>query len=160
MLLRPATPADLPALIALERAAEAALYVGQWPPERHAATLASPDARYFVVDAPSGGLAAYAILRGLAEDSGSIELKRLVVGQPGRGLGRQILTEILAFVFGQLHAHRLFLDVYDDNARARHLYTSLGFRQEGIMRHAARRDGQWHDLHLMSILEDEYRARD
>ena len=100
---------------------------------------------------------AYAILRGIQETSCAIELKRIVVATPERGLGRSILKELMRIAFRELGAHRLFLDVYEDNARARHLYESLGFQYEGIMRDAAKRDGQWHDLRLMSILESEYR---
>ena len=40
----------------------------------------------------------------------------------------------------------------EDNARARHLYTSFGFTEEGIMREATQRDGVWLSLVLMSIL--------
>ncbi|HEX7727912.1 MAG TPA: GNAT family N-acetyltransferase [Terracidiphilus sp.] len=157
--LRLATPADIPTLIALERLTESQLYVGQWSEERHRATLAGEDARYYVVDAADGSLAAYAILRGLAENSGSIELKRVVVGEPGNGLGRRILTELLRIAFDELRAHRIFLDVYDDNLRAQHLYRSLGFKQEGTMRDAASRNGRWHDLLLMSMLKREYTAQ-
>ena len=95
-------------------------------------------------------------LRGVHEDSRSIELKRIVVAVPERGLGRRILRELIRIGFRELGAHRLFLDVYEDNARARHLYKSLGFRYEGVMREAAQRDGAWCNLHLMSILESEY----
>jgi diamine N-acetyltransferase len=155
MTFRSATSNDIPAIVALERLAESQRYVGQWAEERHRATQASPDARYYVHEA-GGAIDGYAILRGLAETSGSIELKRLVVAKPGNGLGRRVLGEILRIAFHELHAHRIFLDVYDDNARARHLYESLGFKYEGVMRQAAQREGVWHDLHLMSILEDEY----
>lgn len=158
-LLRPATEADLAALITLERGAEAQLYVGQWSEERHRAAMAGGDARYLVVDDADGGLAAFAILRGLSEAGHAIELKRLVVGRPGLGLGRRILGEIQRIAFEELGAHRLFLDVFDDNARARHLYESMGFVFEGAMRDAACRDGAWCDLRLMSMLENEYRQR-
>ena len=120
-------------------------------------TLAGDDARYYIGEDKEGAMEGYAILRGIKEDSRSIELKRIVVGEVGRGMGRRILTELMSIAFGELNAHRLFLDVYDDNARARHLYESLGFKYEGIMREAAARDGKWHDLYLMSILESEYR---
>jgi diamine N-acetyltransferase len=83
-------------------------------------------------------------------------LKRIVVAVPERGLGRQVLSEIIRTAFREVSAHRLFLDVYEDNARARHLYECLGFKYEGIMREAAYRDGRWFDLHLMSMLESEY----
>jgi diamine N-acetyltransferase len=158
-LLRPATDADVEALMALERGAEARKYVGQWSEHRHRATMTGGDARYLVVDDADGELAAYAILRGLAETSRAIELKRLVVAAPGAGLGRKILNELIAMAFEELGAHRLFLDVYDDNALARHLYESVGFVFEGAMREAAERDGVWHDLRLMSMLESEYRQK-
>ncbi len=159
MLLRAADPNDIPAIVALERTPSAREFVGQWSEGRHFTTLAGGDARYYVTETESGELQAYAILRGLNEASGSIELKRIVVATPERGLGRRILEELVAKVFEEFKAHRLFLDVFEDNCRARHLYESLGFQYEGVMREAARRDGQYCSLRLMSMLESEYRQR-
>jgi diamine N-acetyltransferase len=156
MLLRPAAPEDIPAIVNLERLPESSRFVGQWSEERHRATLAGPDARYFVVESETGELCAFAILRGLAETSGSIELKRLVVHPPGRGLGRQILAELIRMAFEKFRAHRLFLDVFDDNPRAHHLYHNLGFVDEGLLREAALRDGVYCSLRLMSLLDREY----
>ena len=48
MLLRPANSADIPAVVALERLPTAPEFVGQWSEERHRATLAGGDARYYV----------------------------------------------------------------------------------------------------------------
>jgi diamine N-acetyltransferase len=159
MFIRSSLPTDLPRIVALERAPMASEFVGQWSDERHLATMADGDALYYVNETAQGELQAYAILRGLKEDSGSIELKRIVVAVPGRGLGRRILEELIRIAFVELKAHRLFLDVYEDNRRARHLYESLGFQYEGVMRDAARRNGVWCNLHLMSMLEDEFAAR-
>ncbi|WP_109486923.1 GNAT family N-acetyltransferase [Occallatibacter savannae] len=156
MRLRIAVPADVPAIVSLEGSPIARDYVGRWSKERHLTTLDSADARYYVSETERGDVEAYAILRGLSEDSRSIELKRIVVGQPERGTGRRILSEILRIAFRELGAHRLFLDVFEDNARARHLYESLGFKYEGVMRESAQRDGRWYNLHLMSMLESEY----
>ncbi len=159
MLLRCALPADIPHIAALERSPIASEFVGHWSEERHQATLASSDARYLVADAPGGGLRAFAILRGLQETSGSIELKRIVIATPGQGLGRHILQELLDIAFQRLGAHRLFLDVFEDNPRALHVYRSLGFVHEGTMREAARRGSAFASLHLMSLLDREYAAR-
>ena len=159
MLLRPATLSDIRNIVTLETAPSARQFVGQWSEGRHQATLASDDARYFVSQTPAGELDAYAILRGFRETNGAVELKRLVVGVPERGLGRRILREVIRMAFDDFHAHRLFLDVYEDNARARHLYESLGFVYEGVMRDAARRDGAYCNLCLMSMLEHEYAQR-
>jgi diamine N-acetyltransferase len=156
MLLRIAEPTDIPRIIALEHSPFAREFVGQWSEERHRATLASGDARYYVSETEWGEVQAYVILRGLNEDSRSVELKRVVVANPGRGLGRHILTDIIRIAFRELGAHRFYLDVFEDNARARHLYESLGFKYEGVMRESAQRDGRWFNLHLMSMLESEY----
>jgi diamine N-acetyltransferase len=157
MLLRLATLDDIPAILALERTPMAREFVGQWTEDRHRATLAGGDARYFVSETEWSELQAYAILRGINENPGAIELKRIVVAVPERGLGRRMLKELMRIAFSELGAHRLFLDVYEDNARARHLYESLGFQYEGLMRDAARREDSWCNLCLMSILESEYR---
>jgi RimJ/RimL family protein N-acetyltransferase len=159
MLLRPATTEDIPAILALERLPASAQFVGQWTEGRHLATLMSPDACYYASESENSDLRAYVILRGLAESSGSIELKRLVVHPAGQGLGRRILGEVLRIAFEEFHAHRVFLDVFDDNARAIHLYSSFGFVEEGLMREAAIRDGMYCSLRLMSLLEREYAAR-
>jgi diamine N-acetyltransferase len=159
MLLRLAVTADIPRIVALERTPGARQFVGQWTEERHRATLAGADARYLVSESDSGALLAYVILRGLSEESGAIELKRVVVAEPMRGLGRRVLIDVIRMVFEDFHAHRLFLDVYEDNVRARHLYESLGFVYEGKMRDATRRDETYCDLRLMSMLENEYRAQ-
>ena len=143
----------------MERSQTAREFVGQWSEDRHRVTMAGTDARYYVADSHSGSFGGYAILRGLDESSGSLELKRIVVATPGQGLGRLLLTGILLVVFKELGAHRLFLDVFEDNARARHLYESLGFQYEGVMREAALRDGVYYNLHLMSLLASEYEQR-
>jgi RimJ/RimL family protein N-acetyltransferase len=157
-LLRPANPGDIPLIVAMERLAEVRNFVGQWSEERHLRSLSSGDARYFVSNLESGELQAYAILRGFEEASGSLELKRLVVATPGMGLGRRILKDLMRVVFEEFRAHRMYLDVYEDNLRARHLYESLGFVYEGVMREAGERGGDFISLHLMSLLNREYRA--
>ena len=89
MLLRPAVPTDIPRIVALERTPHGRSFVGQWSEERHLANLTGGDARYCISETESGDLQAYAILRGLSEDSGSIELKRIVVATPERGLAAE-----------------------------------------------------------------------
>ena len=91
--------------------------------------------------------------------SRSVELKRLVVGAPNRGLGRKLLSDVAERAFGEHCAHRLVLDVFVTNDRARHVYETFGFQKEGIMRDAIYRDGAFHSLVLMSLLESEYRRK-
>src|SRR6266700_3355584 len=106
MPLRPAVLSDISRIVAIERTPHGRTFVGQWSEDRHIATLNGGDARYFVSESESGELQAYAILRGLSEQSGSIELKRIVVATPERGLGRKILEELISIAFDRFHAHR------------------------------------------------------
>ena len=159
MLLRPAIPGDLPQIIALERLSESRRYVGQWTDEQHARAIVSRDARYYVHENENGQIQSYIILLGFEEGHASIEFKRFVVAEPGRSLGRRLLAEILRIVFDEIGAHRFFLDVVEDNLRARHLYKSFGFIEEGVIREATQRDGKWLSLVLMSMLDREYRNR-
>ena len=131
--------------------------VGSWPEEQHLRMLGDPDAVYIVAEDQQGQIAAFAILRGLGSEHRSVELKRLVVGIPNQGTGKKLLTEVAERAFGEHRAHRLFLDVFVTNDRARHVYETFGFQKEGIMRDAIYRDGAYHSLVLMSLLESEYR---
>lgn len=79
----------------------------------------------------------------------------------GRGYGREAISLIMKFAFAPapegLGLHRLSLDVLAINPRARMLYESLGFVQEGVLRDAASDgEGGLCDVTFMSILEDEY----
>ncbi|WP_321575345.1 GNAT family N-acetyltransferase [Oerskovia douganii] len=79
----------------------------------------------------------------------------------GRGYGREAIFEVLRFAFDHPegpHLHRVSLDVLSINPRARMLYESLGFREEGRLRDAFRDGDGWADAIVMSILEDEFRA--
>jgi diamine N-acetyltransferase len=155
MQLVRAEQSDLPFIAALEQRPEFRTFVGSWPLAQHQAAFADPDARYYIM----AGRAGFVILRGLAAEHRSIEVKRIIVAEPGQGTGRQALEAVLALAFGTLGAHRVWLDTFEDNARARHLYGALGFREDGVLREAWCRDGQYKSLVLMSMLDREYAAR-
>lgn len=68
----------------------------------------------------------------------------------GRGVGRALLTELLA-LGGQVQGLRqIQLLVSSNNEPARHLYESLGFRCYGRENEALYVDGQFHDADLMA----------
>jgi RimJ/RimL family protein N-acetyltransferase len=62
-------------------------------------------------------------------------------------------------VFREFGAHRLWLDVIDDNVRAQHVYRKLGFVEEGRLREAAKRKDGWRDLLLFGMLAADYGKR-
>jgi diamine N-acetyltransferase len=158
MKFRSATQADIAQICALETLPEFRAMVGSWPEDQHMRMLADPDAVYIVAEDQAGRVGGFAILQGLLSEHRQVELKRLVVRTPNQGMGRQLLAEVADRAFGEYSAHRLFLDVFVTNDRARHVYENFGFSKEGIMRDAIYRDGAYHSLVLMSLLETEYRC--
>jgi RimJ/RimL family protein N-acetyltransferase len=158
MRFRTATVADIPQICSLERRPEFRTLVGSWPEDQHLRMLADPAAAYIVAEDPPEQIAGFAILQGLLSEHRAVELKRIVIGSPNQGTGTRLLKEVADRAFGQHGAHRLYLDVFVNNDRARHVYETFGFRKEGIMRDAIYRDGAYYSLVLMSLLESEYHA--
>lgn len=89
----------------------------------------------------------------------SLDITKFYIGEPklwGRGIGREIMKEVLEYCFTFLHMERVTLDYFTGNKRASDLYESLGFKNEGVARNATKKDGRYYDLHLMSILRSEF----
>jgi diamine N-acetyltransferase len=78
----------------------------------------------------------------------------------GKGLGSDALLALLDFGFGELRLERIWLDVFDFNSRARRSYEKCGFVLEGTQRHAVHLRGEFHDIHMMSILRREWLAQE
>jgi len=74
----------------------------------------------------------------------------------GKGYGSEATKLMLKHAFETLNLHRVELEVYDFNPRAKHVYEKQGFTQEGIKRDVLLWDGKYQNAIVMSILEDEY----
>lgn len=75
----------------------------------------------------------------------------------GKGYGTKILKAVLEYFFEQANFHRIWLCVLEGNHIAHQLYENVGFREEGRLRKAIWRNGEWVDYIVMSILDEEYR---
>ncbi|TKI57406.1 GNAT family N-acetyltransferase [Brevibacillus antibioticus] len=74
----------------------------------------------------------------------------------GKGYGREALKLLLDYAFLEMNLHRVSLRVFSFNEKAIRLYERLGFKQEGISRQFLFREGKWHDIVHMGILQQEY----
>ncbi|MCH4887259.1 GNAT family N-acetyltransferase [Acidaminobacter sp. JC074] len=75
-----------------------------------------------------------------------------------KGYGRLAMKEALRVGFEELKLHRIELSVYDFNKRGIHVYKSLGFVEEGVLRDAYKDENGYHDEIIMSILETEFKG--
>ena len=63
---------------------------------------------------------------------------------------------LLEFNFDELNLNRVQLWVYGFNQRAFRSYEKAVFTHEGTARQGIYREGQYHDLHLMAVLREEW----
>jgi len=83
------------------------------------------------------------------------------IGEPeylSKGIGTEAIGLFLSVCFEELGLHRVSLKVVQENKRGIRCYEKSGFKLEGAMRDFHYSQGRWHDILIMSILEDEYRA--
>ena len=76
----------------------------------------------------------------------------------GQGYGTDALNALVDFGFGELRLERIELEVFDYNARAMRSYVKAGFQTDAVLRRARFHRGAHHDVHLMSILRDDWLA--
>jgi RimJ/RimL family protein N-acetyltransferase len=73
------------------------------------------------------------------------------------GYGTDAMRTLCRFGFEMMNLHRIELEVYAGNDRARHVYEKIGFRLEVTKRKALYKFGEYHDVHMMGLLEGELR---
>lgn len=76
----------------------------------------------------------------------------------GKGIGTWATEITRDFAFEKLKLHRLELDVYSFNPRAKRVYLKAGFKRDGVLRDAIMDGDSYADDIIMSILEDEWKA--
>lgn len=94
------------------------------------------------------------------QDGWKGEIWRIYIGDKtlrGKGYGKQAMEAMMGYCFDVLGLERLYLDHYTGNPAAG-LYLSLGFKYEGVLRKNCRKNGVLYDVHLMSMLREEYEA--
>jgi len=127
MSIRPATSADLDAIMAIENAS---FPTDAWSTAMMHAELRSPHEHDVVLES-AGRIVGYAGLRapGGAMDA-DIQTIAIAAASRGRGQGRALLTALIVEAAAR-GARDLFLEVRADNPVAQALYRSEGFAEVG-----------------------------
>ncbi len=159
LTLRATAETDLDAVTAAEAGEDTRTWIGDTSLAWHRAALEDNDQEHLVIT-DDGDFVGFAVLAGLSNPHGSVELRRILVATEhrGRGLGKQAFRATVDHAFDR-GAHRVWLEVKDSNHRAHGLYAREGFSQEGLLRETLReQDGTWSSMVLMSQLETERQA--
>ena len=110
-----------------------------------------------VVDKRSSEFAGEVVLNDLDRDNRSCNFRiGLLPAFQGQGLGSEATRLIVSHAFA-IGLHRVELEVYAFNPRARRVYEKAGFVYEGTRRDALLWDAQWVDAIVMSVLATDPR---
>ncbi len=73
----------------------------------------------------------------------------------GRGIATEACRMLLSWAFSRMNAHRICAAVSTENHASLGVVRRLGFRLEGIARHAEQCQGRWLDDSMFALLEEE-----
>ena len=109
--------------------------------------------QYQVTDPATGELLGEVVLNEWDPTARSCTFRTLIGPRGrGRGIGTEATRLIVGYGFAQLRLHRIQLEVYGTNHRARRVYEKVGFVVEGVRREARLWDGEWVDAIMMAVL--------
>ncbi len=166
VVLRPVRVADAPALLSGMLDPEVARLTGTHMKsrpeelERWYASRAEHHDRLdlAIVERATGECVGEVVLNDLDPRNCSCSFRIALFGRRffGRGLGTEASRMILGHAFDVAGLHRVELEVYAFNPRARHVYEQIGFVHEGTKRDALCWDGEWIDAYAMAVLAHEW----
>ncbi|MFT4665721.1 MAG: diamine N-acetyltransferase [Polaribacter sp.] len=156
--LRAAILTDLDLLISTEQTKTNSRYICPNTKAEHELNLQNEDLAYFMVESIEDKFIGYVILAGKTNLSSSIELRRIVIAEKGKGYGRKALILIKKYAFEELAANRLWLDVFEFNKVGLRLYPSVGFVKEGVLRQSYLGEEGYRNQIVMSVLKEEYQG--
>jgi RimJ/RimL family protein N-acetyltransferase len=90
--------------------------------------------------------------------NGSCKLS-IVIGEKnewGQGYGKEALQCVIHFCFETLNMNRIGADIYGFNKRSIRLFKSLGFKREGVIREAVKKDSKYKDEFIFGLLKKEW----
>lgn len=124
----------------------------------HCASVANARDRWDYVIEVEGELVGDAALTELDTDNSSASFRIAVwsTEHRNRGIGTEATKLLIGFGFQKLKLHRIELEVFAFNPRARKVYENVGFRFEGTRRHALQWEGEWIDATMMAMLSHEF----
>lgn len=130
--LRPTGTADLDLVEGLETHPANTPFIGRWSRHEHLAAIAASDREHWIIEAAGGERLGYLIAYDLVRAGMGAYVKRIVVDDKSRGIGRAALRLFCAHAFADLIAPFVWLSVYPENGRGRRCYESLGFADIGV----------------------------
>ena len=122
--LRPSVSQELDLFASFEAEDDVCDFITPYSRSEHAACF-DDEAMLYLSIVQEDRVVGFFILR---FEGDAVEFRRVVVTTSARGIGRKAIRVMHDFCAMELGVTRVWLDVFEHNERARHVYTSLGYR--------------------------------
>ena len=76
----------------------------------------------------------------------------------GKGLGKEAFAATFYYAFKYMNLERLELRHFPEDSNEA-LYEKLGFKKEGRLKNAGKRNGKYEDMELRAILREDWESR-
>jgi len=126
--LRESQYSELPIFCEFERQSHARHFVDATPLLTHQNNFIDENIIYLSIDNAAGELAGYFILVNEAQQD-SVEFRRILIDAKHTGIGQAAILEMENYCKHTLNACRIWLDVYDDNDKGKHIYEKMGYKR-------------------------------
>jgi RimJ/RimL family protein N-acetyltransferase len=130
-MLRELDAAYIDEIMRLEADPIAGQFIQAYSRERHVEEFARPDIRYLGIETDSvpPQLDGFILLK--LEKESSVEFRRIVVAKKNKGTGRKAIDALHVYCRERLNASRIWLDFFENNLRAKHVYLRAGYVPSG-----------------------------
>lgn len=155
--LRRATIADLDYIMTLQHAPENLKFIVPFDEDYHREIINSDGSKkldVIIEEIDTGQALGYFMLREL--DTLCAEYTHVIIDKKNCGYGREALKLLLKWTFKVRKFHRVWIDCKEYNSIALHLYESLGFVREGILREIILTGGVYENLVVLGMLDREF----
>ncbi len=122
--IRLSTHEDIPFIISCENS-ETHKYLHSWTNDVHKKNMGDKNFIYLSGLDENREIAGYSLLKKSNEKT--IEYMRVASKVPNIGFGKPFMKAVLNYLIQQTSYEKIWLDVYEANERARHVYRSIGF---------------------------------
>lgn len=79
-------------------------------------------------------------------------------GFMGKGIGKLIELNIMKYVFDNMNINKLCCEVFTSNDKVIKIHEKYGSKVEGVLRKHIFKNGEFHDIVTMGVLNDEWKV--
>jgi|GEM_PF-281381 len=114
----------------------------------------------FELHTKDGGLIGVAEITGISDHNHHCSVSLSICDRKfwGTGHGKDAMTVLLNYCFGELKMHRVDASAFAYDDAWKRLVEGMGFRREGVERDYIFRDNRYFDKEIYALLESEYQA--